>query len=169
MHSTVDPNELASKYQDHVADLMRQYSRTLNGQGLDGVVIHSGTPKSRSLFDDQSWPLRAVPHFAHWLPLQTARSALLVEAGKRPTLFWWNALDFWEAPIKPETDHFWWSFEVKELKDPADVKGLLPAGRKLAFIGEEKGDCELWGLAPSAFNPPALLAALDQLRVKKTS
>jgi Xaa-Pro dipeptidase len=169
MASAVDANELKTKYQAHVAELMRQTSSALSGQGLDGVVIHSGTPKPRSLFDDQSWPLRPVPHFAHWLPLQTARSALLVEAGKKPTLLWWNALDFWEAPIRPETDHFWPSFDVKELKDPAEVKGLLPAGRKLAFIGEEKSDCDLWGLPASAFNPPALLSALDQLRVKKTA
>jgi Xaa-Pro dipeptidase len=168
MHGTVDKNELASKYRDHVAGLLRDYSQALGGQGLDGVVIHSGTPKARSLFDDQFWPLRPVPHFAHWLPLQTARSALLVEAGRKPTLFWWIALDFWEAAIRPETDHFWPSFDVKEVMDPAEVKRLLPAGRKLAFIGEERSDCDLWGLPSSAFNPPALLAALDQLRVKKT-
>jgi Xaa-Pro dipeptidase len=168
MRNAVDRKELESKYQAHVAELSKDYSRVLGELGLDGVVIHSGTPRPRSLFDDQFWPLRPVPHFAHWLPLQTARSALLVEAGKKPTLFWFNAVDFWEAPIKPESDHFWSSFEVKEVKDPADIKKLLPAGRKLAFIGEEKSDCDLWGLPSSAFNPPALVNALDQLRVKKT-
>jgi len=168
MAKTIDPAELQSKYKDHVAELLRQYARVLEEQKLAGVVIHSGAPKARSLFDDQVWPLRPVPHFAHWLPLVTARSALLIEPGRKPTLFWCNVLDFWEGAAKPETDHFWASFDVKEVREPAAIKTLLPTGRALAFVGEERGDCELWGLPASAFNPKGLLAALDQVRVKKT-
>jgi Xaa-Pro dipeptidase len=168
MAKTVGNPELLSKYADHVATLARAYARVLDEQKLAGVVIHSGAPKSRSLFDDQYWPLRSVPHFAHWLPLQTARSALLVEPGKKPTLFWCNVLDFWEGAAKPETDHFWASFDVKEVRDAAQIKPLLPAGRNLAFVGEERDDCERWGLPAAAFNPKALVAALDQVRVTKT-
>lgn len=169
MKPAIDPAELASKYRDHVAWLSREYARVLGECGLDGVVIHSGAPKPRSIFDDQFWALRPVPHFHHWLPLETARSALRVEAGRKPTLLWFNVLDFWEAARKPESDHFWASFDVKEVRDPAAIKELLPLGRKLAFVGEEKGDCVLWGLPESAFNPPELMAKLDQLRVRKTA
>src|SRR5262245_61637996 len=165
---TVDSGELQAKYKEHVAELLRQYARVLDEQRLAGVVIHSGAAKARSQFDDQFWPLRPVPHFAHWLPLQTARSALLIEPGRKPTLVWFNALDVWEGAAKPETDHFWASFDVREVKDPAQIKSLLPAGRALAFLGEERSDCELWGLPAPAYNPKALLAALDQVRVKKT-
>jgi Xaa-Pro dipeptidase len=165
---TVDPNELASKYRDHVAWLGQEYARVLGENGFDGVVIHSGSPKPRSIFDDQFWPLRPVPHFHHWLPLETARSALLIEAGRKPTLFHFDVVDFWEQARKPESDHFWKSFDVKPVKDPAAIKELLPKGKKFAFIGEEKSDCTLWGLPDSAFNPPELVKALDQLRVKKT-
>src|SRR6185295_15581374 len=165
MAATIDAAELMKKYRDHITELTRQYARVLAEQKVDGVVIHSGAPKARSLFDDQYWRLRPVPHFAHWLPLETSRSALWIEPGKKPTLFWWNVLDFWEAAAKPESDHFWSSFDVKEVRDPADIKKLLPTGKRLAFIGEEKGDCARWGLGDDAFNPKALLAALDDLRV----
>jgi len=168
VNTPVDLADLTKLYRDHVARLAKEYARILGEEKLDGVVIHSGAPKPRSLFDDQFWPLRPVPHFAHWLPLQTARSALLIEAGRKPTLLWNNVLDFWEAAIQPETDHFWPSFDVKEVRDPASIKGLLPAGRRLAFIGEEKGDCAQYGLPDSAFNPAGLLERFDQLRVRKT-
>jgi len=170
----VDPQELAAKCRDHVAWLSKEYARVLGECGLDGVVIHSGAPKSRSIFDDQFWPLRPVPHFHHWLPLETARSALLIEAGRKPKLFWFNGVDFWEQARKPETDHFWASFEVTEVKDPAAIKDLLPrgaggsGGKRLAFVGEEKSDCLLWGLPESAFNPAELVKKLDLLRVTKT-
>lgn len=148
----VDREELTAKYRDHVAWLAREYGKVLSDLRLDGVVIHSGAPKARSLFDDQFWALRPVPHFHHWLPLETSRSALLVEAGKKPTLFWWNVVDFWEQQRAPESDHFWPSFTVREVRDPAEIKALLPAGGKLAFVGEEKGDQALWGLADSAMS-----------------
>ena len=165
----VDREELTAKYRDHVAWLAREYGKVLSDLRLDGVVIHSGAPKARSLFDDQFWALRPVPHFHHWLPLETSRSALLVEAGKKPTLFWWNVVDFWEQQRAPESDHFWPSFTVREVRDPAEIKALLPAGGKLAFVGEEKGDQALWGLADSAMNPTDLMKRLDALRVRKSA
>jgi Xaa-Pro dipeptidase len=168
VQASVDLNELTARYRDHVAHLTKEYARILAEEKLDGVVIHSGAPKPRSLFDDQFWPLRPVPHFAHWLPLLTARSALYVEPGRRPVLLWNNALDFWEAAAKPETDHFWASFDVKELRDAGSIKSQLPSGRRLAFIGEERGDGTAFGLADAAFNPPTLMRKLDQLRVTKT-
>ena len=171
MKPAVDPQELAAKYRDHVAWLTKEYARVLSEHGLDAVVIHSGSPKPRSSFDDQFWPLRPVPHFHHWLPLETARSALVIESGKKPRLLWFNVVDFWEQAKQPESDHFWPSFDVQEVKDPAAIKELLPRGSgggRIAFVGEEKPDCILWGLPESAFNPPELMKALDQLRVRKT-
>jgi Xaa-Pro dipeptidase len=162
-------NALTAKYRDHVEWLGKEYARVLRETGFDGVVIHSGAPKPRNIFDDQFWPLRPVPHFLHWLPLEAARSALLIEAsGRKPVLLWFNVLDFWEQAKKPESDHFWASFDVKEVKDPAAIKELLPRGQKLAFVGEEKGDCALWGLPETAYDPPELLKRLDALRVLKT-
>ena len=33
--------------------------------GFDAVVVHGGSARKRSDFDDQWWPLRATPHFQH--------------------------------------------------------------------------------------------------------
>src|SRR5262245_23805635 len=50
----------------HVSELERRYARALAEHGYDGVVIHSGVPKSRTEFDDQFWALRPTPEFQHW-------------------------------------------------------------------------------------------------------
>ncbi len=164
-----DAKVLKETYAAHLKWLTDAYAKALKQHSFDGVIIHSGAPKPRSIFDDQFWHLRPVPHFHHWLPLETSRSALYLEAGCKPTLYWFNVVDFWEAPRQPESDHFWSAFDVKEVASPAAIRDLLPRGKKLAFIGEEKGDCcDTWSLPESAYNPPELLAALDQLRVLKT-
>lgn len=168
MESAVDPNVLASSYRRHISWLQERYAEILARHGLDGVVLHSGAPKPRSIFDDQFWPLRAMPHFQHWLPLVTARSALLVVPGREPTLLWNRELGFWERPPEPETDHFWPSFRVVELDEARKVKDHIPKGLRLAIVTEDPGDAEQWGFAPDAVNPSGLLADLDDLRTRKT-
>jgi Xaa-Pro dipeptidase len=66
---------------------------------------------------------------------------------------------FWEALAPPESDHFWESFEVVEAVPE------LPAGRA-AFVGDDLSAAA--ALKISDVNPPALLRALDSLRVHKT-
>src|SRR5438094_1144928 len=102
----MDLSLLQRLYADHVADLARRTSAALRAAGFDAIVIHSGSLKKRSDFDDQYWPLRAVPHFQHWCPLAQPDCAIVFEPGKQPILAWLKAVDFWEHPGKPETDHF---------------------------------------------------------------
>src|SRR6476619_7619530 len=80
--------ELRQQHAAHVARLQRAYEGILSSAGLDAVVIHSGSLKSRSSFDDQYWSLRATPHFQHWLPLAEANCALVIRSGARPLLVW---------------------------------------------------------------------------------
>ena len=75
-------------HREHIAELERRYARALADNGYDAVVIHSGTPKSRTEFDDQFWPLRATPEFQHWLPLAQPDCALFIRIGQRPKLIW---------------------------------------------------------------------------------
>lgn len=163
----IDKPALTSLYREHIAWLSREYARVAKDTGCDSIVIHSGTPQKRSVFDDQFWPQRAVPHFQHWLPLVWPHSALVIEAGRKPRLLWANAVDFWEAPTLPESDHFWASFDVVEVKGGLQMKDLMPKGRR-AFIGEDRADAEAWGFTAKEFVPDAVLKALDALRIHKT-
>lgn len=149
-------------YEGHVRALERGYAEALTAAGYDAVVIHSGTPKKRTAFDDQYWPLRPTPHFQHWLPLAEPGCSLVVEAGRRPTLFWPEVRDFWERPAPPESLAF---TELLDVRRTGAVE--LPGGKRVAFLGEDLAFAEGLGLAGDA-NPAGLTDALDRLRVTKT-
>src|SRR5256885_11603430 len=128
--------ELRRLHAAHTAQLQRAYERVLSSAGLDAVVLHSGSLKSRSAFDDQYWSLRPTPHFQHWLPLAEANCALVVRAGMRPLLIWLKEQNFWENPAPPDSDHWQPQFDIKEIHDVARAVEHFPGGR-VAFVGED--------------------------------
>jgi Xaa-Pro dipeptidase len=165
----VDLSRLHSEYLAHVAALAAATARAIESNGFDALVIHSGSALKRSVFDDQYWPLRVVPHFAHWAPLEVGDCGLLVQPGKRPTLLRNVARDYWDGAVAIEDVRFLDAFEVIELADPEKAREHFPVGKKVAFVGEDLERAARWGfVAADAINPPALVRALDALRVKKS-
>ena len=150
----------ASTYPGHIDTLQRGTEAALAQHGFDAAILCSGTPASKNRFDDQSHPLSPTPTFAHWCPLLEADAYVVVRPGKKPLLVRTVTDDFWETQPVPESDHFWGSFEVVEIKPGAT--DALPGG-KVAVITRDPG-----ATLPGAVNPPNLLAALDALRTKKT-
>ena len=154
-------------YADHLRQLEAAYARVMRETGYDALVIHSGTPKLRSAFDDQYWPLRVTPHFQHWLPLAEPECALIVVPGRRPKLLWTQAQGFWERPAPVDEQHWQSAFEIISIASTEAAKELMPSGRA-AFIGEEKARAAEWGFADAQTAPKTLVEHLDQLRTLKT-
>ena len=154
--------DLESLHRAHIAQLSDGTAAALEMAGFAALLIHSGTPLKRTEADDSFWPLRPTPHFHHWLPLQEADCTLRIIPGQKPRLFRPAAQSFWEVPPPPETDHFWNAFEVSA------GAPLLPAGR-VAFVGDDLRVAAALGIAREGINPPGLIGALDQLRVRKTA
>lgn len=152
----------AQTYPDHLSYLQRGYEAALAAHGFDAVVLCSGAPTSRNRFDDQAWPLSPTPAYAHWCPLAEADAYVVVRPGHRPRLVRTVVDDFWEIAAPPESEHFWAGFEVVEVK-PGMAGDALPGGH-VAVITRDPATSP-----PGAVNPPALLAALDLLRTKKTA
>lgn len=171
MDTPVDLDQLTREYREHTRWLTNRYEEALRATAYDGVILHSGSPRPRSIFDDQFWPMRATPHFQHWLPLVTAHSALVIEPGKKPKLIWNRELGFWENPAAPETDHFWSEFDVVELLDASKIKDHLPnlSSGRFAMITEDMEDADAWGVAADLRNPDDLKERLDDLRTVKTA
>ncbi len=163
-----DDDKLTVLYRDHVARLERDYARVLEKAGFDGVLIHSGTAKPKSIFDDQYWPLRTTPHFQHWLPLTAPDCALLIVPGRRPVLYRNIAVSFWEGVPVPERDHFWPSFEVVDVDGAEAIERLWPRDKRIAFVGEDTSRAAMWKLPESAWTPVDLASRLDLLRAVKT-
>lgn len=160
---SIDP--ITRLYPAHVHGLQLAYEAALAEHGFDAVVVHGGVARKRSDFDDQWWPLRATPHFHHWVPLTEPGAVLVVRAGRRPTLLRVTTVDFWEHAVAPESEHFVEHFDHVGLAAADDAKAHLPGGR-VAFVGDDAATAARWGV--EAVNPPGLVAALDALRVYKT-
>ncbi len=156
----------AALFRSHVAVLDAAYDRILAAHQLDAVVIHSGTPKKRSAYDDQYWPLRPTPHFEHWIALGEAGCLLVKQVGKPARVIWPRVTDFWERPRPPEIEHVQDALELLRCSF-AQVSDFVPTGH-VAFVGEDLLARQV--LAPHAeSDPPALLRDLDALRVHKTA
>jgi len=163
---TPSPTREAALFASHIAVLDAAYDRLLAAHELDAIVIHSGTPKRRSLYDDQYWPLRPTPHFEHWVALGEAGCVLVKEAGKPARVIWPLVTDFWERPRAPAIEHVQNALELVRCTH-GQVADFVPTGR-VAFVGEDR--LARQALAPFAeADPPALLRDLDALRVKKTA
>lgn len=163
----MDNRTLDALYVEHVAKLERAVWTALESTGWQAAAIHSGSLIKRSDFDDQYWPLRPVPHWQHWLPLAEPDCALVVRPGSRPILLRSAAASFWEKPPAPETRAFLDIFDVVVLDDREDVADHLPDSGA-AFVGQDAAVAAAWGIPHEAVRPPALIAALDALRVNKT-
>jgi len=165
----IDP--CAAAYRAHLDALSEGTSAALAAHAWDALVIDAGVQQPKSRFDDQSWPFRPAAAFAHWLPLSAPGSALVARPGARPALVWHRPTDFWEAPHPPESDEFTREMDVHEVTTAAEVRArvrdLVPPGR-VAVLVESAGRAAT--VAPDADqNPPALVAALDDLRATKTA
>jgi Xaa-Pro dipeptidase len=153
--------DLAALHRNHVAAIFRAYQAILQADNLDAVVLHSGTLRARTRFDDQSWPLRPTPEFQHWLPLAVADSALVVGCDNLPHLILRREQNFWERPTDFALDFWKPQFEIREVMSDEALRAELPSGR-VALIAEQPA----WGI--ENLNPPSLVRALDRLRVHKT-
>ncbi len=157
----MDLEHFARLYAAHVTWLSERYTTALAKAGFDALVIHSGTPKKRSSFDDQYFPLRPTPELQRWAPIGDADAFLLFEPGKKPVLFWPENKSFWERPAAPEATFFLGVLDVRRVAHPE-----LPPGKNVAFVGEDVCTADRLGLRD--VNPAALLTAIDATRTKKT-
>jgi Xaa-Pro dipeptidase len=153
---------LETTYPDHIAHLQRATEVALADHQLEALVLCSGSPQTKNRFDDQSWPLSVTPAYAHWCPLAEPDAYVIVRAGRRPTLVRTLVEDFWETTPPPESDHFWAAFDVVTV-GAGHAGDVLPGGR-VAVITRDPGQAP-----PGDVNPPALLAALDAIRTRKTA
>ena len=154
-------------YAEHATWLRERYDEVLEREGWEAVVIHSGSARKRTEFDDQYWPVRPSPHLQHWVALHEPDAVLLVQKGRAPLLARINRFDFWEHPFAPESDHFKPHFEHLGVEEVSAIKRHLPTAR-VAFIGDDRALAGRLGFLDEAVNPREFLASLDALRTRKT-
>lgn len=163
----MDSATLASLYGSHIRSVESRYAAALADSGYDVVVVHSGSPQKRTLFDDQFFPLRPTPEFHLWAPLMEPDCFLVFEAGRKTRLYWPECKSFWERPAPPAEAHFMSVLDVRRA-DPPNVAELAAGGKKVAWYGEDRVRARAMGMADEAIHPEKLANALDLGRALKT-
>ncbi|NJD31454.1 MAG: Xaa-Pro dipeptidase [Gammaproteobacteria bacterium] len=161
------PIEVDSLYPAHLTEVRRRTDRALAAHGFDGLVMFSGCA-GYSFLDDRTYPFRANPHFAQWVPLGDAQQCFVgYVPGQAPLLCFHQPADYWHKPPELPTGDWLREFRLEVLRDPGSARELLGlAGRRIAFIGEWQAGFDAWGFA--AVNPAALLDELHYHRAVKT-
>ena len=157
---------LSALFKDHIATLQAGYTQALAQAKYDAVVLHSGRGLKQRTVDDQYWPLKVNPSFAHWLPLLEPGALVVVNPGTSPLLVRPANDSFWEGPAPIPGEHFWDSFAVAKSSYDA-MSEHIPRG-KVAFVGDDLQAAATLGIAAQHCNPAAFMSALDALRVIKT-
>lgn len=154
---------IGAQQADHIMQLKAAYANVLKQLGYDAVLISSGAAPLR-FGDDQAHHHHGYGPFLHWTGLTgVEHSWLLVERDGAVRLWLHTPDDFWHAPPALPTEP--WTHEItvagRQSPEPPDASHL-PG--QLAVIG----DPEQIANAPGDPNPPALIAALDELRLVKS-
>lgn len=150
-------------FKAHIAVIEKRYADACASAGFEGIVVHSGTPKKRTEFDDQFFPLRPTPEFHLWAPLFEPDCFVVFAPGTKTSIVWPECTSFWERPAPPESLAFMSALDVKRVASPE-----IPKGKKIAWIGEDRAKAKELGFADDAINPKAVLDALDRGRILKT-
>ena len=160
-------NKLSTLYPAHVAELQQRAKTALSRENLQGLVIHSGQ-EIKVFLDDYGYPFKVNPHFKVWLPLvDVPNSWLIINGTDKPTLIYYQPVDFWHKVIEL-TDSYWNEFfDIKILTNAADVDKLLPYDKQsYAYIG---GHIEVArALGFDNINPEPTLNFLHYHRAYKT-
>lgn len=159
--------DLDRQFASHLAELRRRTDTALASHGFDGFALFAGCA-SAAFLDDHVYPFRANPHFKQWAPLTDApHSFVSYVPGSLPLLCFHQPSDYWHKPPDLPSGEWLREFRLEVLRDPADARGLIDAGRRrTAFIGEWQPQFADWGFA--AVNPPGLLHELHYHRAIKT-
>ncbi len=157
---------LTSLYSKHITHLQQGYEKALVTAELDAVVVHAGQGIKQRGVDDQYWPLKINPTFAHWLPLLEPGALVVITPGRKAMLIRPENASFWEGPAPVPGEHFWEEFEVVEAA-PDQMHEHIPSG-SIAFVGDFTEHAKTLGIDDVHCNPASLMGELDALRTRKS-
>jgi Xaa-Pro dipeptidase len=128
--------KLANLYGAHITQLQKVTKAALSRENLEGLVIHSGQ-EIKVFLDDNSYPFKVNPHFKYWLPLiDIPNSWLVVNGEDKPTLIYYQPVDFWHKITLLDESYWGKFFNIKLLTKASDVEKLLPYDKKgFAYVG----------------------------------
>jgi Xaa-Pro dipeptidase len=173
--SSTDNTPDNAAYVQHLQIVQSRWNDALEATGFDAALVAAGHARPYFL-DDQAPVFRANPHLTQWFNDDNCEhSLLLVAAGQRPRLFFYQPEDYWhQAPQAP--DRLSPFMDLQLYGDPAKLESAaLDAARRInrvAYVGEQIGDNSGAGgvgnLPVDTVNPSQLISHLSYQRAYKT-
>ncbi len=157
---------ISEGYKAHVSVLQQHWENALESEGYDSALIHAGS-KLVSFLDDYEYPFRCNPHLQWWAPLSHHHdSALLIRAGRKPRLFYFQPDDYWHTP--PADPESWWAdeFEIVIVREEDGWK-QADINARTACVGDAA--CLAEAVDARQLNPQRLLNRIHLNRTRKTA
>ncbi len=161
----MDTPTLARHYPEHVARCQAIATEALTAAEADHLVIGAGL-EHYAFLDDQTYPFRANPLFKAWLPLHRHPGCWLIHTpGERPVVLYHQPRDFWHQPPADPAGYWTEAFDIRVIRDPAEVARHLPGPADRTVLLGEGVDT----LVPGAqVNPQSVLHVLHWHRAVKS-
>lgn len=160
-------SNIANFYAAHLDDLLQRHRQLMQQNNLDYLLIPSGVPVGIYL-DDMSYPFKSSFLFRTYLPLtEVADSYLIIGSTGKPTLVYYQPVDFWHLP--PSDPGGFWSehFDVQIITEFEQALKFFPENnQQVALLGESTRLTER--LDKICINPEKLLNAIYWQRAYKS-
>ena len=157
---------LYQQYPAHIAALQQRTRQLLAANGLEYLVIHSGS-RMRQFLDDQDYCFVVNPHFKAWLPLlESPNCWLIVNGDDKPKLLLHHPEDYWQQRPALPPEEVLGHFAVQWLARADDASHWLPPMQQAAFIGDNSELARVLGFA--SINGDELLQPLHYWRAYKS-
>lgn len=124
-------------YQQHLDDLLSRHRQLMQKNNLEYLLIPSGAPIGIYL-DDMNYPFKSSFLFRTYLPLtEVADSYLVIGLSGKPTLIYYQPIDFWHSPPL-DPDGFWPDhFDIQIITQFEQALDYFPSNTdRVALLGE---------------------------------
>ncbi len=144
---------------------MRRTALSLAASRFDALVIHSGSPPTLFL-DDQDYPFKVNPHFKAWVPIvDNPRCVLVFVPGARLKVLFHRPNDYWYKPASLPREPWTAEIDLIAMDEPSKASAHWTGLGRVAYIGPESAA----GTDPDCVNPPDLMTRLHFDRAVKTA
>lgn len=166
-HKGYHVSDLSSLYTQHLAELLSRHRQIMQQNDIEHLLIPSGTPV-RIYQDDMDYPFKSSFLFRTYLPLtELAHSYLIIGLTGKPTLIYFQPVDYWHTP--PSDPQGIWPdhFDIKVISQPEQVAQYLPGNSNhVAVLGEATKVTQ--SLTKAVNNPESLINEIYWQRAYKS-
>jgi len=156
-------NNIKNLYKQHLDNLTKFYNSLISKTKIKGIILHSG--KEEYYFqDDEVFFFKPFPHFSHWTPYQKQDSFIVIEEGKKPTLYFMKFDDFWHEPVGDISDFWVDFFNVKAIKNTSEFYSQIKDVKNYVYLGNNPEEAIEKNINPENTNPDFILKPLDYNR-----